>query len=76
MIPNNMNPYWDQVFAIGKEKLSSPTLEISLWDADIRKKDDFLGVVSFDLQEVPSRVPPDSPLAPQWYRHNIVFMGF
>ncbi|KAE8667521.1 Protein QUIRKY [Hibiscus syriacus] len=26
-----------------------------------------LGTVSFDLQEVPKRVPPDSPLAPQWY---------
>ncbi|PIA54034.1 hypothetical protein AQUCO_00900541v1 [Aquilegia coerulea] len=26
-----------------------------------------LGNVSFDLQEVPKRVPPDSPLAPQWY---------
>ncbi|KAG8367747.1 hypothetical protein BUALT_Bualt16G0105000 [Buddleja alternifolia] len=25
------------------------------------------GTVSFDLQEVPKRVPPDSPLAPQWY---------
>jgi len=67
-ISNNLNPDWDQVFAIAKEKLSSPTLEISLWDADVGKKDDFLGVVSFDLQEVPSRVPPDSPLAPQWYR--------
>lgn len=26
-----------------------------------------LGTVSFELQEVPKRVPPDSPLAPQWY---------
>ncbi|GFY93491.1 C2 calcium/lipid-binding plant phosphoribosyltransferase family protein [Actinidia rufa] len=26
-----------------------------------------LGSVLFDLQEVPKRVPPDSPLAPQWY---------
>ncbi|KDP26441.1 hypothetical protein JCGZ_17599 [Jatropha curcas] len=31
-------------------------------------KDDFLGRVWFDLNEVPRRVPPDSPLAPQWYR--------
>ncbi|KAJ6824202.1 uncharacterized protein M6B38_102700 [Iris pallida] len=26
-----------------------------------------LGTVSFDLQELPKRSPPDSPLAPQWY---------
>lgn len=29
--------------------------------------DSCLGVVSFDLQEIPKRSPPDSPLAPQWY---------
>lgn len=67
-ISNTLNPNCDQVFAISKEKLNSPTLEISLWDADVGKKDDFLGIVAFDLQEVPTRVPPDSPLAPQWYR--------
>ncbi|RVW81451.1 FT-interacting protein 1 [Vitis vinifera] len=27
-----------------------------------------LGKVVFDMNEVPTRVPPDSPLAPQWYR--------
>ncbi|KAH9306050.1 hypothetical protein KI387_010454, partial [Taxus chinensis] len=31
-------------------------------------RDDFLRGVCFDLSEVPIRVPPDSPLAPQWYR--------
>ena len=31
------------------------------------KSESSLGTVSFDLQEVPKRVPPDSPLAPQWY---------
>eukprot|EP01018_Ginkgo_biloba_P027465 Gb_34901 [translate_table: standard] len=49
IIPNNLNPKWDQVFAIDKDKLSSPTLEISLWDEDIGKKDDFMGNISFDL---------------------------
>ncbi|VAH19485.1 unnamed protein product [Triticum turgidum subsp. durum] len=27
-----------------------------------------VGRIGFDLSEVPVRVPPDSPLAPQWYR--------
>ncbi|XP_024988293.1 FT-interacting protein 1-like [Cynara cardunculus var. scolymus] len=31
-------------------------------------RDDYVGKVVFDLNEVPTRVPPDSPLAPQWYR--------
>ncbi|PPS00826.1 hypothetical protein GOBAR_AA19829 [Gossypium barbadense] len=30
-------------------------------------KEGLNSTVSFDLQEVPKRVPPDSPLAPQWY---------
>ncbi|VAI90705.1 unnamed protein product [Triticum turgidum subsp. durum] len=32
------------------------------------RRDDYVGRVVFDLGEVPTRVPPDSPLAPQWYR--------
>eukprot|EP01018_Ginkgo_biloba_P008478 Gb_38760 [translate_table: standard] len=62
-------PEWNQIFAFGKDKLqSAPTLEISVWVDDTGTKDDFLGGVCFDLSEVPTRVPPDSPLAPQWYR--------
>ncbi|XP_071696134.1 multiple C2 domain and transmembrane region protein 14 [Rutidosis leptorrhynchoides] len=66
---------WDQVFAFDKEGLNSTSLEVSVFD---RKKkvveegkeevlESCLGTVSFDLPEVPKRVPPDSPLAPQWY---------
>ncbi|KAA8518350.1 hypothetical protein F0562_015767 [Nyssa sinensis] len=61
---------WDQVFAFDKEGLNSTSLEVSVW---VEKKgtdnitENSLGTVSFDLQEVPKRVPPDSPLAPQWY---------
>ncbi|CBI31231.3 unnamed protein product, partial [Vitis vinifera] len=61
---------WDQVFAFDKEGLNCTSLEVSVW---VEKKDGenctetSIGAVSFDLQEVPKRVPPDSPLAPQWY---------
>ncbi|XP_043697336.1 FT-interacting protein 7 [Telopea speciosissima] len=63
---------WDQVFAFDKEGLNSTALEVSVWvekkDAEANTStDSSLGTVSFDLQEVPNRVPPDSPLAPQWY---------
>jgi len=62
---------WDQVFAFDKEGLNSTSLEVSVWSVEEKegeeKSESCLGTVSFDLQEVPKRVPPDSPLAPQWY---------
>ena len=35
---------------------------------DKLSKDDFLGGFMIDLHGVPARKPPESPLAPQWYR--------
>ncbi|XP_068649481.1 multiple C2 domain and transmembrane region protein 14-like [Aristolochia californica] len=68
---------WDQVFAFHKEDLNSSALEVSVWaekkaaetgtETPAPATDTCMGTVSFDLQEVPKRVPPDSPLAPQWY---------
>ena len=63
---------WDQAFAFDKDGLNSSTLEVSVWaqkkgaEGKI-EEEGCLGTISFDLQEVPKRVPPDSPLAPQWY---------
>ncbi|XP_059641815.1 protein QUIRKY [Cornus florida] len=61
------NPEWHQVFALGHNKpdSASSTLEISVWDGPTER---FLGGVCFDLSDVPVRDPPDSPLAPLWYR--------
>ncbi|KAK3440124.1 hypothetical protein EUGRSUZ_B00432 [Eucalyptus grandis] len=61
------SPEWHQVFALGhnKPESTSSTLEISVWDSPLES---FLGGVCFDLSDVPVRDPPDSPLAPQWYR--------
>ncbi|KAJ6843225.1 FT-interacting protein 1-like [Iris pallida] len=61
------NPEWNQVFAFSKDRIQASTVEVLVKDKDL-VKDDFIGRVSFDLNEVPKRVPPDSPLAPQWYR--------
>ncbi|KAJ4850620.1 FT-interacting protein 1 [Turnera subulata] len=63
-----MNPEWNQVFAFSKDKIQSSVLEVFVKDKEMLGRDDYLGRVVFDLNEVPSRVPPDSPLAPQWYR--------
>ncbi|XP_028774367.1 FT-interacting protein 1-like [Neltuma alba] len=63
-----MNPEWNQVFAFSKDRIQSSILEVFVKDKDMIGRDDYLGRVAFDLNEVPTRVPPDSPLAPQWYR--------
>ncbi|CAH2069207.1 unnamed protein product [Thlaspi arvense] len=63
----NSDPEWNQVFAFAKDNLQWNILEVVVKDKDIIL-DDFVGIVRFDLHEVQSRVPPDSPLAPEWYR--------
>ncbi|CAA2944463.1 FT-interacting protein 1-like [Olea europaea var. sylvestris] len=63
----NQNPVWNKVFAFSKERLQSNLIEVTVKDKDIGK-DDFVGKVQFDIVDVPVRVPPDSPLAPQWYK--------
>ncbi|KAL8527548.1 hypothetical protein ACS0TY_005410 [Phlomoides rotata] len=59
------NAEWDQVFAFSKDCIQSSVAEVFVKESN---KDEFLGRVWFDLNEVPKRVPPDSQLAPQWYR--------
>ncbi|CAA7407983.1 unnamed protein product [Spirodela intermedia] len=61
------NPEWNEVFSFSKDRIQASYIEVIVKDKDLLK-DDFIGKVLFDLNEVPRRVPPDSPLAPQWYR--------
>ncbi|RWV77409.1 hypothetical protein GW17_00061765, partial [Ensete ventricosum] len=56
------NPEWNQVFAFSKERIQSSLLEIFVKDKEMVGRDDYMGKVVFDLNEVPTRVPPDSPL--------------
>lgn len=63
---------WDQTFAFGRDAPgeSSAILEVSVWDppsADVAGHK-FFGGICFDAAEILLRDPPDSPLAPQWYR--------
>ncbi|KAG8389133.1 hypothetical protein BUALT_Bualt02G0197500 [Buddleja alternifolia] len=59
------NAEWDQVLAFSKDCIQSSVVEVFVKESN---KDEFLGRVWFDLNEVPKRVQPDSQLAPQWYR--------
>lgn len=61
------NPEWNQVFAFSKDRIQASILEAVVKDKDF-VHDDFMGRVIFELNDVPKRIPPDSPLAPQWYR--------
>ncbi|KAL6958917.1 Multiple C2 domain and transmembrane region protein 6 [Sarracenia purpurea var. burkii] len=67
-LEKNQNPVWNKVFAFSKENLQSNMIEVTVKDKDYIGKDDFVGRVFFDIGEAPLRVPPDSPLAPQWYK--------
>ncbi|PKA51065.1 Synaptotagmin-4 [Apostasia shenzhenica] len=61
------NPEWNQVFAFSKDRIQSSVLEVFVRDKEMAR-DEYMGKVVFELNEVPTRVPPDSPLAAQWYR--------
>lgn len=61
------NPEWNLVFAFAQEQLQATNVEVVVKDKDV-VLDDFIGRISFDLIDFPRRVPPDSPLAPQWYK--------
>ncbi|XP_031373078.1 FT-interacting protein 1-like [Punica granatum] len=67
-LDKKMNPEWNQVFAFSKDQIQSSVLEVFVKDKEMVGRDDYIGRVVFDLNEVPTRLPPDSPLAPQWYR--------
>jgi hypothetical protein len=60
------NPEWDQVFAFKEERIQASEFEIVVKNrADVTTE--IVGKLSFIVSEAPLRVPPDSPLAPQWY---------
>lgn len=61
------NPEWNTVFTFSKDRMQSTVVEVVVKDKDVIR-DDFVGMVRFDLHEIPRRAPPDSPLAPEWYR--------
>ncbi|CAL0310304.1 unnamed protein product [Lupinus luteus] len=65
-------PEWNQVFCFAKDRFQGSVLEIVVMDkhkaADAESGDAFMGRVAFAVSDVPMRLPPDSPLAPQWYK--------
>ncbi|KAK7323270.1 hypothetical protein VNO77_26735 [Canavalia gladiata] len=65
------SPEWNQVFAFAKDRIQELVLEIVVKNKDNSNDgdpDELLGRVAFSISDIPTRVPPDSPLAPQWYK--------
>ncbi|KAL5746906.1 hypothetical protein ACOSQ2_024203 [Xanthoceras sorbifolium] len=63
------DPEWNQVFAFAKDRIQASSADILLKDKIVvNGGDQIIGKIRFDMPEIPKRVPPDSPLAPQWYR--------
>ncbi|KAK7274486.1 hypothetical protein RIF29_15578 [Crotalaria pallida] len=63
----NQDPEWNQVFAFARDNLQSNIIEVVVKDKNMLL-DEVVGTVRFDHHDIPTRVPPDSPLAPEWYR--------
>ncbi|WVZ79405.1 hypothetical protein U9M48_026985 [Paspalum notatum var. saurae] len=57
------NPEWDQVFAFSKSRVQSNVLEVFLKDREMLGRDDYVGKVTFDLAEVPTRADEAFPEA-------------
>nr|VDD30272.1 unnamed protein product [Brassica oleracea] len=63
--PNpNPNPEFHEVFAFNKDRLQGNVLDVAVK----ANEEVIIGKCKFEVAEIPTRVPPDSPLAPQWYR--------
>lgn len=62
---------WDQTFAFSRDVADSASImEVSVWESkgnDVDRRN-FLGGLCFEVSDILLRDPPDSPLAPQWYR--------
>lgn len=59
---------WNQVFAFGQDRLQATTMEITMRDKELIIGDNMIGKITVALHEVPLCLPPDSPLASQWYK--------
>ncbi|XP_004308237.1 PREDICTED: multiple C2 and transmembrane domain-containing protein 2-like [Fragaria vesca subsp. vesca] len=65
------NPVWNQVFAFSKDRIQDITMEILVKDRAVvvdGQGHPTIGKFSFIVPEAPMRIPPDSALAPEWYR--------
>ena len=61
------NPEWNEVYAFTIDGLQGRRLEILVKDKE-SAINEIIECLSFDLGDIPTRFPPDNPLAPHWDR--------
>ncbi|KAL8495940.1 hypothetical protein ACS0TY_019891 [Phlomoides rotata] len=66
-LESTSTPEWNQVFSILRDRIQAPRIEVLVKDKS-KNGDNLIGMILLDALDVPRRVPPDSPLAPEWYR--------
>ncbi|RWR91811.1 FT-interacting protein 1-like protein [Cinnamomum micranthum f. kanehirae] len=62
------DPVWNKVFAFSRYQMRSSVLEVVVKDKAHNKDDEHVGIIRFDLNRIPTRIPPESSLAPEWHR--------
>ncbi|XWS65530.1 hypothetical protein CRYUN_Cryun05aG0121000 [Craigia yunnanensis] len=62
------NPEWNQVFAFTRDRMQATVVEITVRDKQLVINENMIGKVTINLSDIPNCIPPDSPLASQWYK--------
>ncbi|OMO53413.1 C2 calcium-dependent membrane targeting [Corchorus capsularis] len=59
---------WNQVFALTRDRMQSPSVEIFVREKQLMIHENIIGQVTVNSPDIPLRLTPDSAFAPQWYR--------
>ncbi|XVF24420.1 hypothetical protein REPUB_Repub13aG0126300 [Reevesia pubescens] len=62
------NLEWNQVFAFTRDRIQTTSVEITVRDKELRINENMIGKLTINLPDIPTCLPPDSPLASQWFR--------
>ncbi|XVF24418.1 hypothetical protein REPUB_Repub13aG0126100 [Reevesia pubescens] len=62
------NLEWSQVFAFTRDRIQTTSVEITVRDKELRINENMIGKLTINLPDIPTCLPPDSPLASQWFR--------
>ncbi|RWR91835.1 FT-interacting protein 1 [Cinnamomum micranthum f. kanehirae] len=62
------DPVWDEVFPFSRDQMRGEVIEVVVKDKVHPNDDEPVGIIRFDRNAVPTRIPPEDPLAPEWHR--------
>ncbi|RWR91818.1 C2 calcium-dependent membrane targeting [Cinnamomum micranthum f. kanehirae] len=62
------DPVWDEVFPFSRDQMRSKVIEVVVKDKVHDNDAEPVGIIRLDLNGVPTRIPPEDPLAPEWHR--------